>query len=82
MSDYEKKLPSGRILAKRGYAYYLYDDFEALHFDDAKVATNIERKRRGDEVFNRAEWGGWIVRSRKLAQIKAYDKHLSEVEIA
>lgn len=78
--DYEKTLPSGRVLAKRSYAYYLYDSMEALKFDDDKVAQNLERLRRGEETFNRAEWGGWIVRSRSYGSIMEYETSLCAVE--
>lgn len=80
--DYAKTLPSGRVLAKRSYAYYLYDSMEALEFDDNKVAQNLERLRRGEETFNRAEWGGWIVRSRSYGSIKEYEASLCAVEEA
>lgn len=80
--DYVKTLPSGRVLAKRSYAYYLYDSMEALEFDDNKVAQNLEHLRRGEETFNRAEWGGWIVRSRSYGSIKEYEASLCAVEEA
>ena len=80
--DYAKTLPSGRVLAKRSYAYYLYDSMEALQFDDDKVAQNLEHLRRGEETFNRAEWGGWIVRSGRCGPIMEYETSLCVVEEA
>lgn len=82
MNDYEKRLPSGRILAKRGYAYYLYATMEDLKRDDEMTASNLERMNRGLTTFNRPYDGIWLARARKLAEIKEMDKCLSELEVA
>ena len=79
MSDYEKKLPSGRFIAKRGYAYYLYDSMAHIQRDDNMTAGNLERLNQGLPTFNRPYDGLFLARARKLSEIKQMDKYLSEL---
>lgn len=66
--DYEKVLPSGRILVKRSYAYYLYDSTYHVQQDDNHARP-----------FNRAEEGCWRARSRKMSEIMQVDNYLAEM---
>ena len=70
MSDYEKCLPNGIWLAKRGYAYYLYQSLEAIQRDDLHVKGNLERLNKGIPVFNRCYDGSWLARGGKMREIK------------
>lgn len=74
MNDYEKQLPNGMWVAKRGYCYFLYQEFEHIKRDDEEVSHNLERIRNGIEVFNRCYDGSWIFYSRKMAEVKEYVK--------
>lgn len=75
MSDYTKQLPSGRYLAKRGNAYYLYNSLQDVQFDDAWVAENLKRLQQGvvEWCYNRAIEGLWYARAARLRDIQAID---------
>lgn len=75
MTEYEKSLPNGMWIAKRGYCYFLYLSFEEIKRDDEEVSRNLERIRKGTEVFNRCYDGSWIFYSRKMAEVKEYAKN-------
>ena len=76
MADYEKELQNGLWLAKRGYVYYLYNAVEDLERDDHEVSLNLERLNNGIEVFNRAYSGSWLVRARKMREIKDFVREM------
>ena len=76
MNNYEKELPNGLWLAKRGYVYYLYNAVEDLKQDDYEVSLNIERLNNGTEVFNRAYSGSWLVRARKMSEIEDFVREM------
>ena len=76
MSDYEKCLPNGIWLAKRGYVYYLYQSLEAIQHDDIQVKGNLERLNKGIPVFNRCYDGSWLARGRKMKEIKAFSDEI------
>lgn len=72
MPEYEKQLPNGLWIAKRGYCYFLYTSLESIKRDDEEVGRNIERINKGNKVFNRCYDGSWIFYSRKMAEVKEY----------
>lgn len=72
MHEYEKQLPNGLWIAKRGYCYFLYTSLDAIKRDDNEVSQNLERLNNGKPVFNRCYDGSWIIYSRKMAEVKAY----------
>lgn len=72
MLEYEREMPNGLWIAKRGYCYYLYYSLEDIKRDDYEVSCNLDRIRNGNEVFNRCYDGLWIFYSRKLRETKEY----------
>lgn len=72
MLEYEKQLPNGLWIAKRGYCYFLYRSLTEIHHDDEEVRGNLERIRKGTDVFNRCIDGSWLFYSRKMAETQEY----------
>ena len=68
MLEYEKQLPNGLWIAKRGYCYFLYSSITEITNDDCAVDRNLERIRNGEDVFNRCINGSWLFYSRKMAE--------------
>lgn len=76
MADYEKQLPNGMWLVKRGYAYYIYASAEDFKRDDEEVSHNIDRLNNGNEVFNRAYHGSGLFRSRRMSDVREFLKEM------
>ena len=72
MLEYEKQLPNGLWIAKRGYCYFLYRTLREIYHDDEEVRHNLERIRNGTDCFNRCSDGAWLFYSRKMAETKEY----------
>lgn len=81
MSEYEKVLKSGHILAKRGCCYFLYPSIEHLKADDEAEALNINRMNAGEPVVNRCYSCNMYGYTRKLRDAIAYDETIAEALI-
>lgn len=77
--DYTKQLKSGRVLAKRGYVYYLYDSLALVTLDDQQVSLNIDRMNNGEMPYNRIYYGHYITMSRSYRQIMECENYLTGV---
>ena len=77
MHDYEKQLPNGLWVAKRGSCYFLYPSLDHIKRDDEEVSHNVVHLYKGEQVFNRCYAGCWFTYSRRLAEVKAYANDIS-----
>ena len=83
MKDYERMLERNLVLAKRGYAYYIYPNKATLDDDDKQVSLNIMRFNGQLETphFNRAVDGNWLATCRRYSLIMEMYKEILSWEL-